>query len=135
MGTVTVEWKTFGVKLDIEPSILEGGQRINLKVGPEVSSLDYGNAVTIGGFVLPAMRSRRATTVVTVGNGQTLLIAGLLQSQDTKVVRKIPLIGDIPIIGELFKRREFQTGQNELVIMVTPEIVEKTAAGSRMQEL
>lgn len=124
VATVTVEWKPYGVKLNMEPCILEDGKKINLKIIPEVSSLDFGNAVTISGFVLPAMRSRRASTEVTMASGDTLLLGGLLQSEDTKALRKIPVLGDLPIIGALFRRKEFTMGQSELVIMVTPEIFE-----------
>ncbi len=123
LQTVTVEWKEFGVRLEVEPTILEGGEKLNLKVAPEVSSLDYGNAITIGGFQLPALRSRKATTEVTVADRQSLILGGLLQSTDAKTIRKIPLLGDIPIIGELFKHRDFQENKSELVIAVTPEIV------------
>lgn len=127
VSSVTVEWKQYGVLLDVEPTILEGGRRINLKVSPEVSSLDFGNAVTISGFTLPAMRSRRAETQVTVSDGDTLVLAGLLQQEDTRTLNKIPLLADLPIIGQLFRHKEFQKGESELVIMVTPEIKDKTA--------
>ena len=124
-GAVTVDWKAYGVKLEIGPRILESGNRISLDVAPEVSSLDAGNSVTIGGFVLPALRTRKASTTVTMTNGDTLIIGGLLQNDESKAIRKIPLLGDLPLIGALFRRKEFQTGQSELVIMVTPEIIEK----------
>ncbi|MEI6503206.1 MAG: pilus assembly protein N-terminal domain-containing protein, partial [Armatimonadota bacterium] len=124
-GAVSVEWKAYGVKLEIAPTILESGNRINVNVVPEVSSLDPGNSVTIGGIVLPALRSRKASTTVTMTNGDTLIIGGLLQNDESKAIRKIPLLGDLPIIGNLFRRKEFQTGQSELVIMVTPEIIER----------
>lgn len=127
-GSVTIEWKPYGVLLQIEPQILEGGEKINLKVAPEVSSLDTANAVTISGFVLPAMRSRKASTVVTMPSGHTLMIGGLLQSEDSKAINRLPILGDLPIIGKLFRHEEFQKGQSELVIMVTPEIVQKGAA-------
>jgi pilus assembly protein CpaC len=88
-----------------------------------VSSLDFGNAVTLGGFVIPALRQRRASTVVTMPNGATLVIGGLLQTDDVNTIRAIPLLSKIPIIGELFKRREKQRTESELLISVTPEIV------------
>lgn len=122
-ASVTVEWKTFGVKLEIAPVILEGGNRINMLLAPEVSSLDASNSVTISGFTMPALRTRSASTQVTMTNGDTLVIGGLLQSEDAKSIRKIPLLGDLPIIGKLFQRKEFTTGKSELVIMVTPEIL------------
>jgi pilus assembly protein CpaC len=123
VSTVTVEWKPFGVLLKIQPTILEDGEKINLKLSPEVSSLDFGNAVTLGGFVIPALRKRTATTVVTMADGNTLVIGGLLQTDDVSTVRAIPLLSKIPIIGELFKRREKQRTESELIISVTPEIV------------
>ena len=96
------------------------------------------NAQKAGKFkpeIIPVtIKQRKAETVVTVNDGQTLFIGGLLQSEDTKVVRQIPLISKIPIIGELFKRKEFQTGQSELVILVTPEIVEMAAANRQATE-
>lgn len=122
---ITVEWKQFGVQLNIEPHILEDGQKINLKIAPEVSSLDFSNAISIGGFLLPALRSRKASTVVTMAAGDTLVLGGLLQTEDVKAIRKVPLLGDLPIIGQLFRRKEFTSGQSELIIMVTPEIVAK----------
>lgn len=124
---VTVDWKQFGVQLGIEPAILEDGQKINLKIAPEVSSLDYSNAITVSGFTLPALRSRKASTVVTMGSGDTLVLGGLLQSEDSKVLRKIPLLGDLPVIGQLFRHKEFIGGQSELLILVTPEIIDKGA--------
>lgn len=126
-STVTIEWKQYGVQLDIQPTILEDGKEISLQVAPKVSSLDYSNAVTIGGFAIPALRSREATTTVTIASGQTLVLGGLIQREDSTVVNKIPLISKIPIIGELFKHKEFTSGQSELIIMVTPEIIDKTA--------
>jgi len=132
-GAVSVEWKAYGVKLEIAPTILESGNRINVNVVPEVSSLDPGNSVTIGGIVLPALRSRKASTTVTMTNGDTLIIGGLLQNDESKAIRKIPLLGDLPIIGNLFRRKEFQTGQSELVIMVTPEIIERIPGPNNAQ--
>jgi pilus assembly protein CpaC len=125
---VTIEWKQYGVLLEIEPTILEDGHKINLKVHPTVSSLDFGNGVTLSGFLIPALRTREADTVVTIPSGRSLILGGLLQKDDTRILNKIPLLGDLPIIGELFRHREFQSGESELVIMVTPEIVgDKTA--------
>jgi Flp pilus assembly secretin CpaC len=121
-GAISVEWKPFGVLLEIEPTILESGDRINLKVSPEVSSLDFANAITIGGFVLPALRQRKASTVVTMRNGDTLVLGGLIANEQSRNFRKIPLLGDLPIIGQLFRHREFQENESELVIVVTPSI-------------
>jgi Flp pilus assembly secretin CpaC len=122
---ITVEWKQFGVQLNVEPQILDDGEKINLKIAPEVSSLDYSNAIMVNGFLMPALRSRKAASVVTVKDGDTLVIGGLLQSEDAQAIRKVPLLGDLPVIGYLFRRKEFIGGQSELVIMVTPKMVSK----------
>lgn len=122
-GAISVEWKPFGVILEIQPTILEDSGKINVRVTPEVSSLDFANAVTIGGFTLPALRARRASTVVTMADGGTLVLGGLIANDQSRTLRKIPLLGDLPLIGELFKRREFINGETELVILVSPKVV------------
>jgi Flp pilus assembly secretin CpaC len=122
--TVTIEWKSYGVQLNVEPRILEDGNRIAMKIAPEVSSLDYANSVTISGYVVPGLRSRKTASDLTITAGETLVIGGLLQSTDAESIRKIPLLGDLPIIGKLFQRKEFQKGESELVITVTPEIMD-----------
>jgi pilus assembly protein CpaC len=119
--SITVEYKPFGIRLDVEVlNITEDG--VNLRVSPEVSALDYTNSVTVNGFNLPALRTRRADTVVFIRRGQTLAIGGLLANDVNKQVKSIPLLSKIPILGELFKDRRFQRGESELVILVTPEI-------------
>lgn len=126
IGSVTITYKEFGVRLKILPTIMDG-DKVQLKVMPEVSSLDYANAILFSGFEIPALRTRRAETTVIVKNGQSLVIAGLLQNDTAKVVRKIPLLGDIPIIGELFKSTRFANNETELVIVITPEVVKPLA--------
>jgi pilus assembly protein CpaC len=120
--SITVEYKPFGIRLDVEVMGIADDGMMTLRVSPEVSSLDYTNAVTVNGFNLPALRTRRADTVVKIKNGQTLAIGGLLQNDITKNVKAIPLLSNIPIIGELFKSTQFQKGESELVILVTPEL-------------
>lgn len=122
VGTsITVEYKPFGIRLDVEVMAINGDV-ITMRISPEVSSLDYTNAVTVNGFNLPALRTRRADSVVQIRNGQTLAIGGLLENDINKQVKKIPLLSSIPILGELFKDTQFQKGQSELVILVTPEL-------------
>ena len=128
VSSVSVEWKPYGVKLFIKPNILENSDKINVIVEPEVSSLDYGNAVTLGGFTVPAMRTRKASSQLTITDGTTIFIGGLLQNEERKTVRKIPLLSSIPIIGELFKSRQFERGESELIIMITPEIIKEPEA-------
>ncbi len=122
--TITIEYKKYGVELTIRPTIIPGTDQIELKVAPSVSSLDFANALTIQGFNIPALRKREASTTVTVADGQTLIIGGLVQRDQSYNISKIPILGDLPIIGQLFRHKEFQEGRTELVILVTPEIMD-----------
>jgi pilus assembly protein CpaC len=127
-GSFTIQFKEYGVRLSFTPTVL-GGDLINLKIKPEVSSLDFNNAVVIEGFRIPALTSRRADTEVELRNGQTFAIAGLLNNSALSSMRKVPGLGDIPILGTLFKSRAYQKDQTELVVMVTPTIVRRDAVG------
>ena len=122
-NTVSVQFKPFGVKLEFT-GIIQDDNTIRLKVFPEVSSLDFGNAVTINGFVLPAIATRHAETVVELRNGQSFGIAGLLDKRTTVQYSKVPGIGDIPILGLLFRSKSVSKTNSELVVIVTPSIVD-----------
>jgi pilus assembly protein CpaC len=124
---VTILFKEFGIRLNFTPVV--NGDRIHLKVRPEVSTLDFANAVTLQGFRIPALSTRRAETELELMNGQTFAIAGLLDNSITNTMQKIPGIGDIPILGELFKTRSAQKDRTELVVMITPEILPKNSPG------
>ena len=126
--TVTIEFKPYGVKLEFT-GFIEDNNTIRLKVAPEVSSLDYSNAVTISGFILPALSTRRAETVIELKDGQSFGIAGLLDQRTTVQLSKIPGIGDIPILGELFKSRNANFTNTELLVLVTPIIVDPVTTG------
>lgn len=126
-STVTVQFKQFGVKLEFTGTI-EDDNTIRLKVFPEVSSLDFTNAVTISGFTLPAIATRHAETVVELRSGQSFGIAGLLDQRTTAQYSKVPGIGDIPIIGLLFRSRSINKTNSELVVIVTPLIVDPVSA-------
>jgi pilus assembly protein CpaC len=125
-STVSVQFKPFGVKLEFTGNI-ESDNTIRLKVFPEVSSLDFTNAVTISGFVLPAIATRHAETVVELRDGQSFGIAGLLDQRTTAQFSKVPGIGDIPILGQLFRSRSVNKTNSELVVIVTPTIVDPAA--------
>lgn len=129
-ASVTVVYKEFGVKLRIMPYVTNDNT-IQLKVMPEVSSLDYTNAVEFSGFLIPAFRTRRAETTVNVKDGQSLILGGLIQNSTSKLVKQIPVLGNIPILGELFKSKSFTNEQSELVIIVTPQIVKPTASAAK----
>ena len=127
-SSVTIQFKEFGIRLHFTPTVL-GGDLINLKVRPEVSSLDFSNAVTLDGFRVPALSTRRTETEVELQDGQTFAIAGLLDNTVTQTMNKIPGIGDIPVLGYLFKSRAYQKNQTELVVMITPQIIRKGSTG------
>jgi pilus assembly protein CpaC len=120
---VTIDWKEFGVRLNFTPNVMNDGS-IRLRVTPEVSSLDFGNGLQFAGYIIPALLTRRASTDVELRPGQHLAIAGLLDNQQEATVSKIPLLGDLPIIGTFFSMRDRRDRQTELLVIVTPHIVE-----------
>jgi pilus assembly protein CpaC len=121
-STITVQYKEFGVRLMFVPTIL-GSERISLKVAPEVSQLTSQGAVNFDGFNIPALTTRRAATTVELASGQTFAIAGLLQNDLNNNISKVPGLGDIPVLGELFKSTAYQRNETELVVLVTPLVV------------
>lgn len=120
---VHIEYKEYGVNLKIKPTISPDEQRVQLMVAPEVSSLDYGNGVNISGLVIPGLRTRRAQSVVTIPDGAVLAIGGLISSDQSQAVSKIPILGDLPIIGQLFRHNTFIENRSELIILVLPQIL------------
>jgi pilus assembly protein CpaC len=127
-GSFTIHFKEYGVRLNFTPTVL-GGDLINLKIKPEVSSLDFNNAIILEGFRVPALTSRRAETELELRDGQTFAIAGLMNNTALSQMRKVPFLGDIPVLGALFQSRAYQKDQTELVVMVTPTIVRRDATG------
>jgi hypothetical protein len=125
---VTIVFKEFGVRLSFTPTVL-GGDLINLKVKPEVSSLDFANGVSLSGFRVPALSTRRTETEVELQDGQTFAIAGLMNNSVSSTMSKVPGIGDIPVLGYLFRSRAYQKQQTELVVMITPQIVRRGSTG------
>jgi pilus assembly protein CpaC len=122
--SISVEFRQFGVSLSFTPTILNSN-RISMRVRPEVSALDFANAVNIGTVdPVPALTVRRAETTVELASGQTFAIAGLVQSQNSINAEEVPGLGDVPILGELFKSDQFQHNESELVIMATPYVVQ-----------
>lgn len=121
-GTITIEWKEYGVKLNIEP-VVDQMDKITSKVHAEVSRLDYANGVVQNGFHIPALATREAEAVIHVSNGMSMIIGGLLNSEDGKTVSKIPLLGNIPIIGEFFKHTSRTRDKREMIIIITPHLV------------
>jgi pilus assembly protein CpaC len=124
---ITVQFKEFGIRLNFTPVV--NGDRVQLKVRPEVSTLDFGNAVTLNGFRIPALSTRRTETELELMDGQTFAIAGLMNNTMNSTLQKIPGIGDIPILGLLFKSKAAQKNQTELVVMITPQILRGNSPG------
>src|SRR6266478_5483124 len=120
--TVSVQFKEFGIRLAFTP-VLSADGTIHLKVKPEVSTLDFSNGVTISGFVLPALSTRRVESEMSLADGQTFAIAGLVDNRVTEIMSKVPGIGDIPILGKLFQSKSLSKSKNELLVIVTPHIV------------
>jgi len=119
---VTIEFREFGIRLNFTP-LVKAHQRIRLRIAPEVSELDFTSSVQIEGFVVPGLTSRATETTVEVGSGETIAIAGLLSEQVRALASRVPGIGDVPVIGALFRSVNFKRSLTELVVMVTPEIV------------
>jgi len=133
-GAVTIQFKEYGVRLNFIPTITPRGT-IRLQVAPEVSSLDFTNAIEIGGFDVPAIDTRKVKTEVELGDGQSFAIGGLLDNRDTETYEKIPFLGDIPILGKLFQSMQKTRTKTELIVIVTPEIVAPIQAGAAVPEL
>lgn len=121
-GQIAIDWREYGIRLNIEP-VVDAENKITSKVHAEVSTLDYGNSVTEHDFSIPAIASREADAVINVRSGMTMAIGGLLNSQDGKTVTKIPLLGDIPIIGQFFRHTQKTRDNRELLILITPTLV------------
>lgn len=126
LGSTAIEYKPFGIGLKLTPTVLSN-DRIALKVAPEASDLDYTNASSINGVAVPAITTRRADTTVELGDGESFIIGGLVSRSTTSNSDKIPLLGDLPVLGSFFKQTKYQMSEKELVIVVTPQLVKPIA--------
>ncbi|QKV53455.1 type II and III secretion system protein family protein [Comamonas antarctica] len=133
-GNVAIEYKEFGVKLQLTPTILSD-VRIALKVAPEASDLDYTQGVTISGVSVPAVRTRRADTMVELADGESFIIGGLVNRATLSSVNKVPLLGDLPVLGNFFKNLNYSQEETELVIIVTPRLVQPLPANIRLEAM
>jgi pilus assembly protein CpaC len=122
LGAVTIEYKQFGVGLAFTPIVLADG-RISMRVRPEVSELSDAGSIKLNGFTVPALTTRRAETTVELGSGQSMMIAGLIRNTANNSIDKAPLLGDLPVLGALFRSTHFQKQESELVVIVTPYLV------------
>jgi pilus assembly protein CpaC len=121
--SITIQFRSYGVKLEFTPIVNEDGT-IQLKVSPEVSALDYTNSVSISGYTIPALSTRRAETQVELRDGQSFAISGLLDHRTTDILSKMPGIGDVPVLGQLFKSKAINHSVVELLVVVTPTVVD-----------
>ena len=121
-SAVTIVFKEYGVRLNFKPTIIDE-DHIRLELEPEVSTIDFANGVRFEGFVVPALRTRRARTGVELRDGQSFALAGLLDNNESRSLSKVPIVGDIPILGNLFKSTQFQKQETELVFIVTADLV------------
>lgn len=133
---VTIQFRPYGVKLEFTPLVNPDGT-IQLKVAPEVSALDYTNSVNISGFTIPALSTRRAETQVELKNGQSFAISGLLDRRTTDSLGKVPVLGELPVLGQLFRSKNISRSTVELVVIVTPTVVDplKDAAPPQQPKL
>jgi pilus assembly protein CpaC len=134
VGQITISFKEFGVRLHFLPTITPRGT-IRLHVTPEVSSLDYANSLTISGATVPALDTRRVETEVELQSGQSFAIAGLLDNRTTESLSKIPGLANIPLLGKLFTSRSTSKSNSELLVIVTPELVEPISEGQTLPDL
>jgi pilus assembly protein CpaC len=129
LGQIVIDYKRYGVSLAFTPTVLNG-QLINLKIEPEVSQLDPSHNVTVGnGIVVPALTVRRASTTLELRDGQSFALAGLLQNEGATVQQQLPWIGDVPVLGTLFRSASYQKSETDLVIIVTPRLVRPARPG------
>jgi pilus assembly protein CpaC len=130
-ATVTIEFKPFGVQLTFSPTVLSNGV-INLRLAPSVSELDFANSVVIAGTAVPSLIKREARTTIELRDGQSFAIAGLLQSHDRRNVSQLPWIGNVPVLGELFRSNDYQKDETDLVVIVTPHLIMPAAPNQKI---
>ena len=121
-NAITIVWKEYGVRLNFKPTIIDE-DHIRLELEPEVSTIDFNNGIRFNGFVIPALRTRRAKTGVELRDGQSFALAGLLDNNETKTLSRIPVVSEIPVIGNLFKSKSFEKKETELMFFVTAHMV------------
>ncbi len=128
---ITVEYKPFGVQLTFMPTVTADGI-INLRLTPSVSELDYTNAVVVSGFQIPALTKREARTTIELRDGQSFAIAGLLQTEGLRNIAQVPWLGSVPVLGAMFRSTSYQQHETDLVVIVTPHLVQPAAPGQRI---
>ncbi|AZC22391.1 MULTISPECIES: type II and III secretion system protein family protein [Pseudomonas] len=133
-NSVTIEYKEFGIRLTLTPTIVDR-KRISLKVAPEVSELDYSNVVSIAGAQVPALTIRRTDTSISLADGESFVISGLISTRNSSQVNKFPGLGDIPVLGAFFRDSTINREERELLMVVTPHLVQPLAADAKLPSL
>jgi pilus assembly protein CpaC len=121
-GAVSIIYKDFGVQLNATPTLLGNGS-VETQIAPEVSNLDFQDAVTVNGFVIPALKTSRLSTDVVTQAGESIIMGGLVSRIQSRFINKIPLLGDIPVLGQLFRSTQYQNQQTDVVFVLTPEVI------------
>jgi pilus assembly protein CpaC len=121
LGNISIDYKPYGIGLKFTATVMGSGM-INLQVNPEVSELDYSKAVSVSGYQIPTISTRRANTVIQLADGQSFVIAGLISDVTKENIQKFPMLGDIPVLGSLFSSKEFASNKTELVVLVTAHL-------------
>ncbi|WP_017527854.1 type II and III secretion system protein family protein [Pseudomonas fluorescens] len=132
--TISIEYKEFGIRLTLTPTVVDRN-RITLKVAPEVSELDYSNAVQIQGIQVPALTVRRTDTSVSLADGESFVISGLISTNNRSTINKFPGLGDIPVLGAFFRDTNISREEKELLMIVTPHLVQPLAADAQLPSL
>ena len=133
-GSVTIQFREYGIRLKFTP-VLTANKTIKMHLNQEVSTIDAANSVTLNGFVIPALATRRAETDVELGEGQSFVVAGLIDNRETESFSKIPVLGSLPIFGSLFKTRDEKKNRTDLVVLVTPEVTDPLNASDAKPSL
>ncbi|MCW2289962.1 pilus assembly protein CpaC [Pseudomonas sp. BIGb0408] len=132
--SLSIEYKEFGVRLTLTPTVV-GRNRISLKVAPEVSELDFTAGITIAGTQVPALNVRRTDTSVSLADGESFIISGLISTNSSSTVDKLPFLGDVPVLGAFFRSSRIEREERELLMVVTPRLVQPMAADAELPEL
>ncbi len=122
IGQVSVVFKDYGVQMNVTPQILPSGS-IRTKVAPDISDLDYQNAVQINGFYIPALKESKLSTELVTRPGESIIMGGLLRRIEQKTIQKIPILSNIPVLGKLFQDVNYQDGQTDVVFVMTPQVI------------
>lgn len=131
---ISIEYKEFGVRLTLTPTVV-GRNRILLKVAPEVSELDFTSEISIAGTTVPIIRTRRTDTSIALADGESFVVSGLINTSNISTVEKFPGLGDIPILGAFFRSSKIQRDERELLMIVTPHLVQPLAANAQLPSL